>query len=1070
MKKKVRHVSVLVLCTVLLLCSGIKGSAFVLIGPNAPVGFVPANYYSFANANGFPQQLTVTPPGGDVSQGFLNHTDPMGWPVPVKEFYRWNWPELSYAFDSTFIRYFGHNGMQAVQNAFEVLNDYFEPQDGSYSGVSSLDLVREYDKHFSTWKYNPSANAGNVYDMETIVLGLLVNHLGLGNPHRHCYTIRDIIGYNVDAFGSVGNFQVALRNYDPYTYHPTPIINGVTYSYFIFSDPEYDARDPNNLIFPAVFDAVEYSISNHHGQSAVAGIRDVINFGGLPWPIAQPTVYRSPGVFFAPDDPLNSPIPENVTRSLRTQPRHTLTFDDAGGLRYLYRTNNIVYETYDASVQLIEVANMNPPSAATAPGAPANSPFVSPSARTIATMGSQGITPLAMPPAFRAQLTPINSIVRGALRGGVDKIQFKYMSYDSLLNLTYHTNVSVWKDVFITNALPTDVAPAVPPYFSQLLARVSTIPDIVFIAADLQVGGNTLPVIQIPAPGTDWDGTMIANNSQQGVIGSLLGPGVILPPFNGNQQQSIQYHFTTRAPLTTVIWTGEPGLEGNFITQFQWGWITNTGPNDYIGFPKVDITQVEAITGPSGTVPEITHITVYDALNEGYRTPAWDMDRSRDTVTIYGQRLDSVTTINILDSEKTADGVYPVLQKIDARRYIMSDQQIVLPPGTLGDDAVSLSGDISYRKVSLTNSQGESNAELIYEISDGRSIILNTQYDGLPLNTTKSLIIQGSGFKSIEGDVNQIWFFDESNTSNYQIDPNSGTGEFPIPIAVLDINSSNVAYTADSGVPVNYSEIVVTDTMIYLPPNLLSDGNYTNFTRPVSNDDSIGFGEMGETSLGRIMARSEGNSSSIAEDMFTRHIRLAHNPDPSGVPNANANLSEYRTQVQGFTHIGVGGDRNHTISGHYETLPRITDVFTDHNSPASLSRVDANRTWVRGNATDVLVIRGIGLDLALSLEFVDGLGNPIMSTDGNGLPPPPISLRGVLQGSERAPGVTIVDYPPLGRDGYEIRIDPIQFGMNGNELFDSLGGTNISQTRRVVIRTPFGVTIASPLKALVIQP
>jgi len=427
--------------------------------------------------------------------------------------------------------------------------------------------------------------------------------------------------------------------------------------------------------------------------------------------------------------------------------------------------------------------------------------------------------------------------------------------------------------------------------------------------------------------------------------------------------------------------------------------------------------------------------------------------------------------INILDANKTVDGVFPTLQSIDARRYIMSDQQIILPPGTLGDKTVSDSGGIYYRRVSLTNSQGESTAELIYEISDGRSIVLNTQYDGLPLNTTKSLVIQGSGFKSLEGDVNQIWFFDESNTSNYQLDPDSGTGEFPVPIAVLDINSSNVAFESGSGMGVNYNEIVMTDTMIYIPPNLLSDGNYTFFTRPVSNDDSFGFGVMGQTHFGQVMARSEGNSTSPAEDLFMRHFRLAHNPDPSGLPNANVSLSLFRAQVQGFTHFGVGGDRNHTITGYHETLPKILDVFTSHESPGVLSVVDANKTWVRGNATDVLVIRGIGLDLALSLEFVDGSGYPLMSTGGNGQPPSPISLRGVLQPSQLAPGVTIVNGPPdLGRDGYEVRIDPVAFGMNGNELFDSLGGTNSDQTRRPVIRTPFGVTIASPLKFILIQP
>ena len=1058
MKRKVRHVSAFVLCAVLLLCGGINGSAFVLIGPNNPAAGM-GNYYSFAVPAGA-NLVTPAPGGADAQrQGYVNHVDPMGWPVPIKEFYRWNWPELTYAFDSTFVRYFGHNGMQAIHNAFEVLNDYFEPQDGSYSGVSSLNLVKEYDQHFASWKYNPSANVGNVYDIETMVLGLLVNHLGLGNPHRHCYTIRDIVNLQavVPPAGQVaaGNFHVVIRNYDPFTYHPTSIINGVNYSYHIYSFPWYDPIGPPTQV-PSVFDAVEYAISDDNEYTAVAGIRDAINFSGLPWPSVAPTVYRTPGVFFAPDDPSDRPAPSNVTRQVRTQPRHTLTFDDAGGLRYLYRTNNIVYETYDGTVTLVEAANMNPQPPSTAPPVPPNSPFTSPAVRTIVGQVASGFNPVQPPGTFRPQP---NTIVQGALRGGIDKIKFKYLPYDSLIGIAYHTNTSIWTDVFIQNALPTDDIPANPPYFSQILARTISTPDFVFIADDLLMGA-VLPVIQVPVPGNDWDGTMIGNNSQQGVVGTSLGPGVIETPAGA----SIQYRFTTRAPLETVIWSGQPGIEGNFVTQFQWGWITNTGPNDFIGFPKTDITQAEAITGPSGSVAKITRLTVYDGLNEVYRSPVWDIDRSRDILTIYGVRLDTVTSINVLDHNNTDSitGDYETLQVIDARQYIMSDQQIVLPPGTLDDSTVSASPDVVYRRISLVNSKGESESENIYAISDGRPTVLSTQYDGLPLNTSKSLIIRGDGFKSKAGDINQIWFFRNNNATVYNLEytkeADSGTGVFPDPIAILDINASS-GYIGNNP-NVDYSEIVVNDSLIYIPPNVLSDGNYTYTT--------LGFGAMGQ---GADMARSEGNSSDFATDVFTRHIRLAYNPDPSGLPNANVNLTPPRAWAQAYTHIGVGGDRNNTVSGYPQTTPTITDVFTDATIPGvPLTADDANRTWRRGiNDLDVLTIRGIGLDLALTVEFVDEEGNPIMATDALGLPPIPMSLRDAFQPGVTAPGVTIVNYPPLGRDGYEIRIAPASFGMNANPLFDSQGGTNLSVWRRAVIRTPFGTAMASKFKGIMIE-
>ena len=42
------------------------------------------------------------------------------------------------------------------------------------------------------------------------------------------------------------------------------------------------------------------------------------------------------------------------------KPRHALTYDDAGGLKYLYRTNNYVYENLDPNVVLMVPASFLP--------------------------------------------------------------------------------------------------------------------------------------------------------------------------------------------------------------------------------------------------------------------------------------------------------------------------------------------------------------------------------------------------------------------------------------------------------------------------------------------------------------------------------------------------------------------------------------------------------------------------------------------------------------------------------------------------------------------------------------
>jgi len=156
-----------------------------------------------------------------------------------------------------------------------------------------------------------------------------------------------------------------------------------------------------------------------------------------------------------------------------------------------------------------------------------------------------------------------------------------------------------------------------------------------------------------------------------------------------------------------------------------------------------------------------------------------------------------------------------------------------------------------------------------------------------------------------------------------------------------------------------------------------------------------------------------------------------------------------------------------------QTWPVIKEVFTVSTIPAGFTVDDGNRTWARGNNADILTIRGSGLDLVLSIEFVDGSGNLIQSTDNNGLPPNAMSLRNPVEPSVLAAGVSLRawDDPTIvgDTDGFEIQINPVDFGMNGTSIFDSQTGTNLDARRRVVIRTPFGTAIGPPVSYLFIQ-
>ena len=125
--------------------------------------------------------------------------------------------------------------MNAVHDAFRVLNDFFVPEDGSYEGVSDLDLAQHgFAGNFNTTWVNTTARNAQLIDIKSLVLGMFVNQLGMGNPHRHAFTVT---GGTANAW-SVGqlNLNIRLRNYDPYTLKETDIINGVQYAYRLIHD------------------------------------------------------------------------------------------------------------------------------------------------------------------------------------------------------------------------------------------------------------------------------------------------------------------------------------------------------------------------------------------------------------------------------------------------------------------------------------------------------------------------------------------------------------------------------------------------------------------------------------------------------------------------------------------------------------------------------------------------------------------------------------------------------------------------------------------------------------------
>lgn len=719
--------------------------AFSLIGIAPAAG---SGYYSFT----VPAVTDQFGAGVVRTQAeYVNMVDPMGFPVDIKEFYRWNYPYLTYSFDASFVQFFGEAGMTAVHNAMSVLNDFFSNE--TRSGISRMNLYEEYDGLFKTWKFNPTANATSVTDIKSLVLGLMVNHLGLGNPHKHCFVIQDILSLSLvpsvaPIAGSLsGNFQIIMRNFDPYTYVPTETINGVTHSFTISSDHPFTPLGGagGGDIVPSVFDAVEYYVSSQNDFSSVAAIRDAFDYGGLPWGVLpwsppNPTVFRTPGTFFT-DEPTDAKF---------NQLRHTLTFDDAGGLRYLYRTNNLAVETLDATVSLITPADMNP-GAVTATLLKIATP---PRRHTFGTVNqnltlqAMGLTGVMNPSASQFR-SDTNQIVRTALRGGIDNIQFLYTPYDSLLNQHYQPVLTDWDDVFLTNALPTDVPAANPPYFSQRIARNIVRPDVLFSAMDLGAAANApaLPIMQMP----DTNGWF--NNALMNMVtpiatvpnANALGPGNIFLSANTN----LTFVFTKRSPQYAVQYIGGAGAQAtpaNMQPLFAWGWITNTGPMDYVLFPGASSSSQIGGVASSSTPPGIVSIFIDPGVSG-----AAMINRTSDRILIYGNRLDTVTDIDILS------GGSPIpTASIPASMYVVSDQLIILPAGLLNS-----STEGTGRRFQLTNPAGASIYQTLFNIESAVTpIILSSSADGLPWNTRTNLIIRGSGFISAGVPVDRLQIYD----------------------------------------------------------------------------------------------------------------------------------------------------------------------------------------------------------------------------------------------------------------------------------------------------------------------
>jgi len=234
----------------------------------------------------------------EQTNGFRQPSD-IGGPMDIGSGYRWNVPVVTYGFDQSFLNFFGTNGVAAVEGAIQIINDL--------PPASSIVLT---NYPLDTEQFNSQAEAQNLYDLKSETLALLVEQLGLAQPVRYIFALRQwnpIFLYFAREYdwpdGTIPN-DIVMRNFDPETLTPSQYVNGAFYEGIVISE----------IIGGIMNVAYVISVDPLVPDTAVAdnGLNNLL----------FPTGFLNPGECFT-----------------------GLTEDDVGGLCYLLSTNNIAYET-----------------------------------------------------------------------------------------------------------------------------------------------------------------------------------------------------------------------------------------------------------------------------------------------------------------------------------------------------------------------------------------------------------------------------------------------------------------------------------------------------------------------------------------------------------------------------------------------------------------------------------------------------------------------------------------------------------------------------------------------------
>lgn len=401
-------------------------SGFALLGP-------------FKNrANNAPDPWQGKPYGGlPGGLGYELQGD-IGGPMFPHEAYRWNIPVIYYGFDRTFVDYFGQPGIDAVESAIAILNA-LPPVSAMSAELAEFPLdVKSRDA---------AATSLNLIDLKSYTLSLLLEQLGLANPERFVWGLRarQVISSQNQL---LTNYTVVRLNFDPLVYSLSQTINGARYNYQIF-----DGFGPTGGEWASAAEWFQLD-PLYEPYSSVAG-----GLGSADFQLGD-----NPDGYFWWSGLSSGEFYTGLTR------------DDIGGLRFLLRSNNIVFEPLLAGVSGI---------------------------------GTNG-----------------SNVTNVALRGGVEKLTFLRLLLDSSTGQFLPLTNTFVDKYYIPGGTATQRF--------QTLQRVIARPDILFTARDLgstiEKFGNSRWVYAnriVERSGTsDWQNHSALNSV---VPLGLGGPGLITP-------------------------------------------------------------------------------------------------------------------------------------------------------------------------------------------------------------------------------------------------------------------------------------------------------------------------------------------------------------------------------------------------------------------------------------------------------------------------------------------------------------------------------------------------------------